>query len=233
MDCLKGMRKIEDNSVDLVVTSPPYNLNGMRKGSYYAGKKKGKVLRYKTYDDNMPYKEYEIWQRQVLMECYRVIKNTGAIFYNHKPRIKNFVLDNRYSLFPLPVRQEIIWYRKGGVNFNGGFFLPNTERLYLFAKKDFKINKEYIKLGEVWEINFDINTDHPAPFPVELPEKCILSSTNEGDVILDPFMGSGSTALACKKLNRKFIGFEICKEYYSMSLQKLVNQPLRIESWVT
>lgn len=230
MDCLEGMNQLDDESVDLVVTSPPYNLGSMKKGSHY-GKKKGELLVYGEYEDNMEKKEYESWQRKVLLECYRVIKDTGAIFYNHKPRIMNGEFDNRYNLFPIPLRQEIIWYRGGGINFCGTFFVPNTERIYLFAKNKFKIHVKYIGYGEVWNIRFDINVKHPASFPLELPKRCILSCTEENDIILDPFMGSGTTAVACKQLNRNFIGFEINKEYCDMANIRLNKVSESINKW--
>jgi len=227
MDCIEGMKKIEDNSIDLVVTSPPYNIN-MTRGDMWGKKKKGKKLEYGNYKDNLKQNEYEEWQKNILRECYRIIKPSGAIFYNHKPRIQNKKYDNKYGLFPFLPRQEIIWDRGTGLNFNYSFFVQTIEKIFLFAKKDFKINKGFAKYGEVWRFPPDFNNkNHPASFPLELPIKCIKSATQKGDIVLDPFMGSGTTAIACKMLNRHFIGFEINQEYVNIANKRLTNIPSR------
>jgi modification methylase len=118
------MKEMPNNSIDLVVTSPPYNLknstgNGMKDGR--GGKWAGAALvnGYSHYDDNMPYDKYVKWQRDCLSEMFRLIKNDGAIFYNHKWRVQDGLLQDRQDIVSgFPVRQIIIWRRKGGINFN-------------------------------------------------------------------------------------------------------------------
>lgn len=118
-DSLTIMKQIPDASIDLVVTSPPYNLknstgNGMKDGR--GGKWAGAALvnGYNHYDDNMPHGEYAKWQRECLNEMLRLIKEDGAIFYNHKWRVQAGLLQNRQDIVSgLPVLQIIIWRRKG------------------------------------------------------------------------------------------------------------------------
>ena len=125
-DILDTMQTIPDASVDLVVTSPPYNLrnssgNGMKDGR--GGKWSGAELinGYAGYNDNMPHEQYVQWQRQCLAEMVRVIPDDGAIFYNHKWRVQRGLLQDRQDIVAgFPVRQIIIWQRKGGINFNPG-----------------------------------------------------------------------------------------------------------------
>lgn len=224
-DSLSVMRTMPDESVDLVVTSPPYNLrdstgNGMRngKGSLWKNAKLRKG--YSNYADDMPYQEYITWQRNCLLEMFRLLKPDGAIFYNHKWRVQKGILQDRSEIVKgLPVRQIIIWYRSGGINFNPGYFLPTYEVIYLITKSEFKLKPKANEYSDVWSINPAVNNDHPAPFPLELARRCI-SSTN-ADIILDPFSGSGTTALAAKQLGRTYIGIDISEEYCDMARKRL------------
>jgi modification methylase len=226
------MRKMPDNGVDLVVTSPPYNLknstgNGM-KACTTSGKWAGAALQngYSHHNDCMPHDDYVRWQRECLAEMFRLIKDDGAIFYNHKWRVQNGLLQDRRDIVDsFPVRQIIIWKRKGGINFNPGYFLPTYEVIYLIAKPSFKLAPKANSLGDVWEITQELNNAHPAPFPLELIKR-IIGSTN-AQIILDPFMGSGTTALAAKTLNRDFIGIDISPEYCEMARDRLAQKEER------
>ncbi len=226
-DCIEVMKQIPDNSVDLVVTSPPYNLknstgNGMKDGR--GGKWANAALQngYSNYDDNMPHDKYVAWQRKSLEETMRLIKNTGAIFYNHKRRVQNGLLQDRQDIVNgFPVRQIIIWQRKGGLNFNRGYFLPTYEVIYLIAKPKFKLVPKANAYGDVWEFTQEMNNPHPAAFPVDLIER-IIGST-DAQIILDPFMGSGTTALAAKNLKREYIGIDISPDYCEMAKRRIDN----------
>ena len=220
-DCMDTMSRMPDCLVDLVLTSPPYNLGNSKKGSFYGGKGKGDRIKYDDHNDDMPTDKYIEWQHLLFKEWMRILKPTGAIFYNHKPRILNGVYDDRKNLIPFPIRQEIIWDRCGMVNFSGGFFAPNTEKIYIVAKPEWRPNKEFLGLGEVWRIPPDVNIDHPAPFPLALAQRIIVSSTNEGDIVYDPFMGSGTTAMACLKYKRNYIGSELTERYIQLSNKRL------------
>lgn len=203
-DCLEVMRQLPDSSIDLIVTSPPYNLknstgNGMKDGRGGKWKNAELVNGYSHHDDCMPHEDYAKWQKDCLTEMMRIIPNNGAIFYNHKWRVQDGLLQDRQDIVNgFPIRQIIIWRRKGGINFNAGYFLPTYEVIYLIAKPDFKLAPKANAHGDVWEFKQEMNNPHPAPYPVELIDR-IISST-DAKTILDPFMGSGTTAIASSYL---------------------------------
>lgn len=224
-DAVAVMKEMPDNSIDLVVTSPPYNLknstgNGMKDGRGGKWKNAALVNGYANYDDNMPHEEYVKWQRACLTEMYRLIKDNGAIFYNHKWRVQGGLLQDRADIISgFPVRQIIIWKRKGGINFNPGYFLPTYEVIYLIAKPQFKLAPKANSYGDVWEFKQEMKNPHPAPFPVALIDRIISSTTAK--IILDPFMGSGTTAIAAMGNDRDFIGIDISPEYCEMAEKRI------------
>jgi site-specific DNA-methyltransferase (adenine-specific) len=217
-DCVEVMKLLPNESIDLVVTSPPYNLknstgNGMSVNTK-TGKWAGNALQngYTDHDDNMPYPEYVSWQRECLSEMFRLIKDDGAIFYNHKWRVQDGLLQDRSEIVSgLPIRQIIIWRRSGGINFNPGYFLPTYEVIYIIAKPDFKLSPRANAVGDVWDIKQESKNGHPAPFPVELINRIISSTTAK--IILDPFMGSGTTAVSAIQNKRNYVGIEISSQY--------------------
>jgi modification methylase len=225
-DCIKFMNeKIPAESISCIVTSPPYNLknstgNGMKDGR--GGKWPNAALQkgYEDHGDNMPHDEYVKWQRDCLTAMMRVLKKDGVIFYNHKWRVQNGLIQDRHDIVDgFPVRQIIIWKRAGGINFNQGYFLPTYEVIYMICKPDFKLAEGANKMTDVWEIPQVKGNEHPAPFPIELASKCIEASP--GGVILDPFMGSGTTAIAAIGHNRDFIGIELSKKYCTLAESKI------------
>lgn len=220
-DCLESMRKMPSASIDMCLTSPPYNLGNAKKGSFYQGQGKGDRIAYSTHSDDMPEDEYIDWQREVILEMYRLLKPTGAIFYNHKPRISDGVFDDRKGLIPLPIRQEIIWDRCCMVNFSGSFYASSTERIYIIAKNDWRPQHEFLGLGEVWRIPPEPNTEHPALFPLKLAKRAIASGSKKGGTVLDCFMGSGTTGVAALQLGRKFLGIEIAPDYMAMARHRI------------
>jgi site-specific DNA-methyltransferase (adenine-specific) len=232
-DILKVIKDIPDQSIDLVVTSPPYNLknstgNGMKDGR--GGKWANAALQkgYSHHNDCMPHKEYVKWQRQCLRQMFRVLKEDGAIFYNHKWRVQNGLLQDRSDIVKgFPVRQILIWRRKGGLNFNPGYFLPTYEVIYVIAKPKFKLAPKANAYGDVWEFTQEMNNPHPAAFPVDLITRIISSTT--ASVVLDPFMGSGTTAVAARALHRNYIGIEISPEYCAMAQERLERNLVRSE----
>ena len=216
-DCIKEMNKMPAGSIDLIVTSPPYNLrnstgNGMKDGR--GGKwKNAKLLNgYSDHNDCMPHDEYVKWQRECLTAMMRVIREDGVIFYNHKWRVQNGLWQDRADIVHgFPVRQIIIWKREGGINFNPGYFLPTYEVIYMICKPEFKLAPKANVAGDVWIIPQERNNLHPAPFPVELAQRCIRATT--GNIILDPFMGSGNAAIAAEACGKDWIGIDISKDY--------------------
>jgi site-specific DNA-methyltransferase (adenine-specific) len=226
-DALEFMRSLPDASVDLVVTSPPYNLknssgNGMKDGRGGKWKNAALIKGYQNYDDCMPHDEYSSWQRSCLQEMLRLIPENGAIFYNHKWRVQNGLIQDRSEIVAgLPVRQIIIWKRKGGINFNRGYFLPTYEVIYLICKPKFRLTEKASALTDVWEIGQENKNSHPAPFPEELITRIIKST--DANIVLDPFMGSGTTAVCARKLGRKFLGCDISSDYVTLANQRLLN----------
>lgn len=226
-DCIEVMNKMPAESVGLVVTSPPYNLknstgNGMKAGTK-TGKWKNNPLQngYGEYhDDQMPHEKYVEWQRNCLTAMMRVLRADGAIFYNHKWRVQGGVLQDRHDILEgFPVRQIIIWKRAGGFNFNPGYFLPTYEVIYLICKPNFKLAQGANAQGDVWDIPQEKNNPHPAPFPVELAQRCIRSTTAQ--TVLDPFLGSGSTAIAAEACERQWMGIEVSPEYCKLAEQRI------------
>lgn len=224
-DAVDIMKQIPDSSIDLVVTSPPYNIknstgNGLKDGR--GGKWESAALQngYGEYNDAMPYNEYVEWQRTCLSEMLRIIPEDGAIFYNHKWRVQGGLLQDRQDIVEgFPVRQIIIWRRKGGFNFNPGYFLPTYEVIYLIAKPKFRLAPKANAYGDIWEFSQSRNNPHPAPFPISLIDRIISSTTAK--TVLDPFMGSGTTAIAAIDNDRHYVGIELWKEYCSMAEERI------------
>jgi len=225
-DSIEVMKEIPSESVDLVITSPPYNLknstgNGMKDGRGGKWKNASLVNGYSNYNDNIPHSEYAKWQRDCLSEMFRVIKQDGAIFYNHKWRVQKGLIQDRQDIVKdFPVRQIIIWRRKGGINFNPGYFLPTYEVIYLIAKPKFKLVPKANAKGDVWDFKQEMKNSHPAPFPVALIDQIVKSTTSK--IILDPFMGSGTTAVTAIGNDRDFIGIEISPEYCSLANSRIL-----------
>ncbi len=224
-DCVEMMDKMPANSIGLIVTSPPYNLrnstgNGMKNGSGGKWQNAQLINGYDNYDDEMPHAEYVEWQRKCLNAMMRVLREDGAIFYNHKWRVQAGLLQDRQDIVSgFPVRQIIIWKREGGINFNPGYFLPTYEVIYLICKKDFKLADKANARGDVWVIPQERNNPHPAPFPVELAERCISSTSAK--IVLDPFIGSGTTAIAAEAVKRDWIGIDVSSDYCKLANERI------------
>jgi len=225
-DCLESMQQIPSNSIDLIITSPPYNLrnstgNGMKEnGRNHKWQNAALKSGYDCHDDNMPHDEYVKWQRDCLTEMMRIIPNDGAIFYNHKWRVQDGLMQDRQDIVSgFPVRQIIIWQRKGGLNFNPGYFLPTYEVIYLIAKPDFKLAPKANVFGDVWTFTQEMKNKHPAPFPVALADRIIKSACSK--TVLDPFMGSGTTAIAALMNGIDYLGIEISPKYIEMARKRI------------
>lgn len=242
------MSEVLDESVDLIVTSPPYNID-----IQYGNKtKKGKVTESKAvkYSDKMEESEYRELLRSVFDECKRVLKKDGSIWINIKNRYTNgeiitpFWIQEYFSDYTL--KNLIVWNFDWGGSTNKRF-APRYEFVFWFTKdkNDYTFNLSDVSIpavnyrpdryksqlknpSDVWKIpmvsgNFLERTGHPAQYPEKLIERIVLAGTNKGDVVLDPFMGSGTTAVVAKKLGRKYIGYEIVPEYIEMSNTRLSN----------
>ena len=225
-DALDVMSKMPKGIAQAAMTSPPYNIrnssgNGMRwkKGS---GKWPSAKLQegYDHYQDDMPDQEYISWQREIIAAVLDILTPDGALFYNHKRRVQGGKLQDRDDIIDgFPVRQIIIWDRMGGINHNPGYFIPSHELIYLIAKPKFHLSESGRGHTDVWRIKPDRNNPHPAPFPVELAKRAIAST--DAETILDPFMGSGTTAVAAAILGRQYIGIDASETYCQLARERL------------
>ena len=230
IDVLEGLRSLEDESIDIIITSPPINkagLNGICKGARW-----NKTIDYggDINVDKKPEDEYQKWQLDILNECYRVLKSDGMMFYNHKNRIvkgKGCSATPYEWLLKSPflIRQEIIWNRKSGCNQDPSRFVPIYENIYVLTKTKnvcFYRKKDVEHKTDIWTINPDRKNDHPAPFPVDIPRNILNCITKENAVVLDPFVGSGTTLKAATEKGYDFIGFDIIPQYIN-SIKMAIN----------
>jgi len=227
-DCMEAMKEIPDNSIDLILTSPPYNKNGFRgrkDTSKGKGRWSGADIKYNSYDDNMKEEEYKSWQISILNEGYRIIRPTGSFLYNHKIRRFNssgshpfeWIQNSRLTFY-----QQIIWDRCGSCDHNVNYLDPTTEIIFWLTKKKPMCNKTNKKFStEIWRFPPDNNTEHPAPFPLKLAHIAINMTTPLYGKVFDPFVGSGTSAIACWDTKRHFIGSEIDKDYYNAAKLRL------------
>lgn len=221
-----------EQKINLVFTSPPYNIgqgNARRSSFFFDGDSKNDSKVYDGIDDCIPEEEYIKQQQILLKSLYDLLADDGAIFYNHKPRIQDGIWDDRKNLIPFPLRQEIVWQKSTRINFNGNFYVPTTERIYIIAKEKWKPNREFIGKGEVWEFSNYNKKDHPAPFPLALAMQVVASASQPDDIVLDPYVGSGTTALACERLKRKFIGIDISRSYLNSAIKDLKTENQQIK----
>jgi site-specific DNA-methyltransferase (adenine-specific) len=249
-DCLEILPELMPSSIDLIFTSPPYNLGNTtgggfpdrfghyRKTSGLSGRWRRRQMGrgalatgYGSHDDNMPHEAYMTWQGDILDHCWRLVSETGAIFYNHKPRVLDGRLVAPLDYVPASlrrfVRQEIIWKRSGGINFSSAFYLPMHERIVIIAQRGFRLtSKGASGVGDIWEEHQETNHPHPAPFPIGLPARAI--ETTAPALVLDPFMGSGTTLRAAKDVGRAAIGIDIEERFCEMAARNLRQEALAL-----
>ena len=255
LDCLEGMRLIDPEVVDVVVTSPPYNIG----------------INYAKYKDRLPREQYLDWMEEVAEEIKHLLKSDGSFFLNvgGKPTEPWMPFDVANRVRKHFVLQNLIYWvksiaiEKGDVGdypniiddaavghykpIGGSRFLHDCGELIFHFTKEGDVELDRLAIGvkyqdksnigrwrsatedlrcrgNVWFIPYktiksrDRERPHPSTFPVKLPEMCIrLHGLNRTRLVLDPFMGIGSTALACQKLGVNFIGFEIDEGYIDMA----------------
>lgn len=240
VDVLEGLKQLEDKSIDIIITSPPYNKAGFNGKA----KRTEHCIWNKTIDysndvnvDCMDESDYEQWQIQILNECFRVLKDDGSMFYNHKVRTKKnqishpiqWISQSRFNC-----RQIITWDRTASPNPDPCRYVPTTELIFWLCKSDknprFKRQKDAMFQTEVWRFPAGKKTKHPAPFPESLPDN-IIPSISQGDrlIVLDPFMGSGTVAVSAVKNGCDYIGFEISQDYIDFANQRINTEYLTLE----
>lgn len=219
-DCVEVMKTFPDDSVDLIVTSPPYNnwrnrRTQANRSSYW---KRTNIV-YENHNDKQSDEDYEKGQIDALNEMLRVLKPTGTICYNHKDRIFNFQVTTPISWILKSnaiYRQRITWDRCGMQAYNPVRFYRVEEDIYILGKqaKGFKWNKDSAKYLSVWRIPPSKNLyDHNATFPEEIVTRCIEAFTDAGDVVLDPYNGTGTTTKVASRMDRRYIGIDISEKY--------------------
>jgi len=236
---------IQENSVDLIVTSPPYNLD----------------INYKSHNDAIPYNEYIVFCKNWLEKCYYVLKSDGRFCLNipldknkggHQSVGADLTVLAKKAGFKY--QSTIIW-NEGNISRRSAwgswmsasapYVIAPVELVVVLYKERWKktsgtkisdIKKyEFIDwTSGVWNFSGESKKKigHPSPFPVELPQRCIKLFTFVGDIVLDPFMGSGSTLIAAKNNGRLGIGVDIEKEYCELAKNRLLNQMIENQKTV-
>ncbi len=211
-DCLEVMKELPDNSVDLIVTDPPYLIN--YKTNYRKNKKHDFCSVIKNDNNFEMISDY-------IKECYRIIKDNSAMYmFCSFDKVDYFKQELEKAKFK--IKNMIIWVKN---NWTAGDlsaqFGKQYEIIFLANKGRKKFNGK--RITDVW--NFDRVSGskqfHQNQKPVNLIEQCIIKHSNENDIIFDGFMGSGTTGVACKNLNRNFIGIEIDEEYFEIAKKRI------------
>ena len=229
MDCLEGMKQMEDNSVDLILTDPPYEVDYNKKSKELAklGKPREKQIeRDEEFKDTLP--DYTI----LCKEFYRVLKdNSHAYIFCGDKQICKWIKYMIEQGFKHP--QVLVWHKdKTTYDMTMGHKFPLNNEFILFFQKGWKkLNGYKIERHRFRScLNFNSNGKtqyHSCAKPEDLIMFLIKLSSNENDLILDPFMGSGTTAVACKQLNRNFIGFELSQKYCDIANERLNQNNLK------
>jgi len=221
--------------IDWAITSPPYNLNKACSDGVTTSQAKKMTEKYERwYDDDLPELDYQQWQKDVIAAMLSIVKN--SIFYNHRIRYA-WHSRNKYQppskvhhpldwLRDFPIWCEIIWDR-GGTSTPTGRFGQAHELIYQIGKPSPERYARSYGMTDVWRVPPAPSEGHVCAFPVEIVERC-LKVTEFADSVCDPFMGSGTTGVACVNLGRKFIGIEKEPEYFDMACERIrqaVSQP--------
>ena len=225
-DCLEILREMESESMDCVVTSPPYNLGG----DFHIcnNGKRTTYGSYNSFSDKLKECDYQANQVDVLNELYRITKEGSYCFYVHKERIvKNNIISPIEWIRKTKwlISQTIVLDMSATANVDKRRFFPVHEYVYVLCKSpNSKLNNEE-KLTSVWKVKKTPRkvSQHPATFDYNIPLRCINASTKEGDVVLDCYMGTGTTGIACVNTNRNFIGIELDKKYFEIA-EKRINE---------
>jgi DNA modification methylase len=233
-DILPGL-----SGIRCVVTSPPYNQlaqipengSGMWGGSGFV-----RAWRAAGYHDDMEESAYQAWQNEVFELAIGAVTPDASLFYNHQLRWRDGVVLHPVAWFRPEgwrLRQEIVWDRCGGMMFNARMFVRFDERVLWFIRGDSWVwNQESVGHGTVWRVAREQQQQgkaHPVAFPAEIPSRCIAATTDHGDLVLDPFAGSGTTGVAAKNQGRRAILIEIEERYCAIAANRCSQGVLDLE----
>jgi len=231
-NCLQTLKRFDDNSIDIVITSPPYNMNlRIRNGSYCSRQiVKEFSTKYEGFDDNLPIDEFYELHSNIIRELLRV---SNIIFYNIQ-----IVTGSKRAFFKIigefseQLKDIVIWDKGVGQPAMSPGVLNRQSELILIFEKENAISRKFSKfnfergtLGDIWNISRGrkIDKSHGAVFPEKLVSTILENFSDEGDIVYDPFMGSGTTAVVSQKLNRKWLGSELSPNYCEL-IQKRIDE---------
>jgi site-specific DNA-methyltransferase (adenine-specific)/modification methylase len=229
-DCLATMARMPDNFVDLVFTSPPYNMNLRIRNGKYCSRQIVKEFstKYDGFDDNLPINDFHRLHSKILSELLRVSKIT---FYNIQivtgSKLAFFKMIGEFAPY---LKDIIVWDKKHGQPAMQTNVMNRRTELILVFEKDGAISRQFKKCNfargtfdDIWQIGRGkkVAKNHGATFPLELADKVINNFTTAGDVVYDPFTGSGTTLLSAKQNGRSYVGSEITQKYYDFAVERL------------
>ena len=213
-DCLEVMKQIPGGSVDAVITDPPYKvITGGRNNGKNHKRPKGILNENKELMENIPC--FKDW----LTECYRVMKNGshGYCMTNTKNLIK---MSQEIENVGFKIHNFLVWQKNNCTP--SQYYMKNCEYIVFFRKGNAKYINDIGGSKTVHSFNNIIgNKEHPTQKPVDLMEFYVRNSTKENEIVLDPFMGSGSTGVACVNTNRNFIGIEMDDKYFNIATERI------------
>ena len=230
-DCLELMKTIPDKSVDLVVTDPPYEVatNG---GSFYDSKSENyRATQYSKEIKGIS----DGFTSEILNEIIRVLKKVNVYFFCSQkqiPKLLDYFLNNYsnkdHELYHRKINWNLlIWSKTNPIPACGNKYLSDAEYILFFREQGVKVYGNYETKKTHYETPLWVQDkklyNHPTCKPVFMLKNFIINSSQENEVVLDPFMGSGSTGEAAIKLNRKFIGFEIDEQYFETAKERIEN----------
>jgi len=252
-DCVEVLKNFSDNSIDLIFADPPYNMQ-LENALYRPNNTKVDGVD-DEWDKFGSFSEYDDFCTAWLKECRRVLKDTGTIWvigsYHNIFRVGTIMLNLGYWIL-----NDVTWHKTNPMpNFMGTRFTNATETLLWCSKK--KENKKYTfnhktmkkynggkQMTSVWRISLCIGEErlkggdgkkaHSTQKPEELLKRVILSTTKQGDVVLDPFFGTGTTGAVAKKLKRNYIGIEREPEYIKLAENRIasINEYFEEADWI-
>ncbi len=230
-DCLKLLETIEPDSIDLILTDPPYNLGRfMRKRGTNIKGMRNNHFAYSGWDDLA----FSDWVKEMtifLNECHRVLKKRGALVM-FMSVIKAETIINIATQAGFYYKTVGIWHKTNPMPRNMNLHFINSTESWIYFINDattgtFNNNgkpiHDFIETATISISEHKIGK-HPTQKPKSILQHFVSTLTNEGDVVLDPFMGSGSTGVVCELTNRHFVGFELDTEYYNIACDRIIKK---------